>query len=262
MPNFAANLTLMFNEWTFLDRFAAAADCGFAAVEFLFPYDHPPEAVAARLRRHRLSLALFNLPAGDWAAGERGFAAIPARRQQARAALAQALPYIEATGVPRVHLMAGIAAAEDPAAAAAYIDIVKETAAALAAHGVSLLLEPINRRDMPGYFLDDYDRAAALIGGLALPNLQLQFDIYHCQILHGDITMRLRRMLPLIGHVQTASVPDRHEPATGELNDASLFKTLDGLGYDKFIGCEYRPKAATADGLGWFRPYARRPAAG
>ncbi len=260
MPNFAANLTMMFNEWTFLDRFAAAADCGFAAVEFLFPYEHPPEAVAARLRRHQLTLALFNLPPGDWTAGERGFAAIPSRRAQARTALAQALPHIAATGVRQVHLMAGIAAAQDPAAAAAYADVVIETAAALAVHGVRLLLEPINPRDMPGYFLNDYDWTAALIAALGLPNLGLQFDVYHCQIIHGDITTRLRRMLPLIGHVQVASVPARHEPDTGELNDSYLFGVLDGLGYDQFIGCEYRPKGVTTDGLSWFRPYARAPA--
>ena len=256
MPKFAANLTMMFNEWAFLDRFAAAADCGFSAVEFLFPYDHPPEAVAARLRQNQLTLALFNLPPGDWAAGERGFAAIPAARAQARAALAQALPYIVATGVRQVHLMAGIADAQDGAALAAYIDTVRETAVVLAGRDVQLLLEPINRRDMPGYFLNDYDQTAALIPALGLPNLRLQFDIYHCQIIHGDITTRLRRMLPLIGHVQVASVPTRQEPDTGELNDSYLFGVLDGLGYDQFIGCEYRPKGVTTDGLSWFRPYA------
>ncbi len=256
MPRFAANLTMMFNEWAFLDRFAAAADCGFTSVEFLFPYEHPPEAVAAQLRRNGLTLALFNLPAGDWAAGERGFAAIPARRARARAALAQAMPYIAAAGARQVHLLAGIADADDPAARASYADVVAETATALAARDVRLLLEPINRRDMPGYFLNDYDSAAALIAALGLPNLRLQFDIYHCQIIHGDITTRLRRMLPLIGHVQVASVPARQEPDTGELNDSFLFGLLDGIGYDQFIGCEYRPQGTTVEGLGWFRPYA------
>ncbi|WP_338665931.1 2-oxo-tetronate isomerase [Pararoseomonas sp. SCSIO 73927] len=252
MPRFAANLTMMFNEWDFLDRFDAAAEAGFTAVEFLFPYDHSPEDVAERLRRNRLELALFNLPPGDWAAGDRGLAALPERGREFEASLDTALPYIQATGVRRVHLMAGLA---DPATAAnveAYRAAVRHAAAFLAPHGVDLVIEPINGRDMPGYFLNDVDAAARLIGDLALSNLRLQFDMYHCQIIHGDVTTRLRALLPLIGHVQVASVPSRHEPDGEELNYPFLFAELDQLRYGGFVGCEYRPAGRTLDGLGWF----------
>lgn len=254
MPRFAANLTLMFTELPFLDRFDAAARAGFEAVEFLFPYDHPAEAVAERLRRHGLAQALFNLPPGDWAAGERGLGALPERHAEMRAKFDEAVPYIRATATPCVHLMAG---RTDRSAAAdrAFRDAVAWTAERLAALGVTLVLEPLNTRDNPGYHLVDFDAAAALIRDLALPNLKLQFDLYHCQILHGDVTMRLRALMGIVGHVQTASVPARHEPGTGELDDAFLFAELDRLGYDGYVGCEYNPAAGTAAGLGWFAPY-------
>lgn len=251
MPRFAANLTLMFNEWSFLDRFDAAAEAGFTAVEYLFPYEHPPEAVAERLKRNGLTQALFNLPPGDWAAGDRGLAALPERAAEFRASLERALPYIEATGVGRVHLMSGLAPRED-ATLAAYRSAVTLAAESLAARGVTLLLEPINGRDMPGYFLNDFALAEALIGELALPNLKLQFDIYHRQILHGDVTKALQRLLPITGHIQIASVPSRNEPDGEELNYPFLFAELDRLGYDGFVGCEYRPRAGTREGLGWF----------
>jgi hydroxypyruvate isomerase len=255
MPRFAANLTMMFTEWPFLDRFAAAADAGFAAVEFLFPYEHPPEAIAGRLNRHGLTQALFNMPPGDWAAGERGIAALPGRGEELRAGVETALRYAQATGVSRLHLMAGLAGATDPVARQTYRDNVAWTAARLAEANLDLLLEPINGRNMPGYFLNDFDAAAALIAGLDLPNLKIQFDLYHCQIIHGDVTMRLRAMLPMIGHVQTASVPSRHEPGSEEMNDAFLFAELDRLGYAGFTGCEYHPRAGTLEGLTWFAPY-------
>jgi hydroxypyruvate isomerase len=255
MPRFAANLTLMFTEHAFLDRFAAAADAGFDAVEFLFPYEHPPEAIAERLARHGLTQALFNLPPGDFAAGERGIAAFPERFDELTAGVETGLRYAEATGVARLHLMAGLADPRDPRARDAYRRAVTWTAERLAERGLDLVLEPINARNMPGYFLGDFGAAAALIRELELPNLKLQFDLYHCQILHGDVTMRLRALMPLIGHVQTASVPDRHEPGTGEMNDAFLFAELDRLGYAGFVGCEYIPVAGTVEGLGWFAPY-------
>lgn len=255
MPRFAANLTLMFTEHPFLDRFAAAADAGFDAVEFLFPYEHPPEAIAERLARHGLTQALFNLPPGDFAAGERGIAALPERFDELTAGVETGLRYAEATGVARLHLMAGLADPRDPGARDAYRRAVTWTAERLAERGLDLVLEPINARNMPGYFLGDFGAAAALIRELELPNLKLQFDLYHCQILHGDVTMRLRALMPLIGHVQTASVPDRHEPGTGEMNDAFLFAELDRLGYAGFVGCEYIPAAGTVEGLGWFAPY-------
>jgi len=255
MPRFAANLTMMFTEWGFLDRFGAAADAGFTAVEFLFPYEHAPDEVAGRLQRHGLTPALFNLPPGDWAAGERGLAALVGREAELDAALARALPYVSATGVSRVHLMAGLAPAGEAAAMATYRDAVRRTASVLAERGVTLVLEPINGRDMPGYFLDDIDAAAGLIGEIGVANLALQFDLYHCQIIHGDVTTRLRRLMPVIGHVQVASVPSRHEPDGEELAYPFLFDELDRLGYAGFVGCEYRPRAGTLEGLGWFTPY-------
>ncbi|PWR20335.1 2-oxo-tetronate isomerase [Zavarzinia aquatilis] len=253
MPRFAANLSLMFGEWSFLDRFAAAADAGFPAVEFLFPYDHAPEAIADRLARNGLELALFNLPPGDWAAGERGLAALPDRFDDLKAGIERAIPYAEATGARRLHLMAGLADRGAAEARAAYRRAVLHAAEMLDARGIELLIEPINRRSMPGYFLDDFAFAEDLIRDLAQPNLRLQFDIYHRQILHGDVTMALRRLLPLIGHVQVASVPSRHEPDGEELNHPFLFDELDRMGYTGFVGCEYVPRAGTLAGLGWLR---------
>lgn len=261
MPRFAANLTMMFTELPFLDRFAAAAEAGFGAVEFLFPYDHTPDEIAERLTQNHLIQALFNLPPGDWAKGERGIAALPGRQDELRTGVETALHYAKATGVARLHLMAGLADARDPTARQTYRDNVAWTAARLAKANLDLVLEPINSRNMPGYFLNDFDAAAALIGDLDLPNLKLQFDLYHCQIMHGDVVMRLRRMMPMIGHVQTASVPSRHEPGSEEMNDAFLFAELDRLGYRGYVGCEYNPCAATVEGLGWFQPYraSQRP---
>ena len=255
MPRFAANVTLMFNEVAFEDRFDAAAAAGFDAVEFLFPYALPPEAVGERVRRHGLTVALFNLPPGDWEAGDRGLAALPARRDELAPALATALRYAEAIGARRLHLMAGLADPADARCAAAYRDAVRACAEALGERGIELVLEPINGRNMPGYFLNDFGRAAELIDALALPNLKLQFDIYHRQVLHGDVATALRRMMPMIGHVQVASVPSRNEPDGGELNFPYLFAELDRLGYAGFVGCEYNPRGRTEDGLGWFAPY-------
>ena len=251
MLRFAANLSMMFTEHAFLDRFAAAADAGFAAVEFLFPYDHPPEEIAARLSAHGLTQALFNLPPGDWAAGDRGLAALPARREAFRASVATALTYARATGVKRLHMMAGIADPADPAARAAYRDAAAFAADAVGAEGLELLLEPINGRDMPGYFLNDFNRTADLIADLGRPNIRLQFDIYHRQILHGDVIRGMETLFPLIGHVQIAAVPHRHEPCSGELDDVRVLRHLDSLGYAGFVGCEYRPRAGTVEGLGW-----------
>ena len=262
MPHFAANLTMMFNEHPFLDRFDAAADAGFDAVEFLFPYEATPEAVAERVRRNGLTVALFNMPPGDWPAGERGLAALPGRSAEMRDGVARALEYAAATGVGRLHLMSGLASPRDPQAAAAYREAVRFAADRLAEQELELVLEPINGRDMPGYFLDDFEAADRLITELGMPNLKLQFDLYHRQIMHGDVTMALRRMLPRIGHVQVASVPARAEPDGEELNWPYLFAELDRLGYAGFVGCEYRPRAGTVQGLEWFKPFARRPGAG
>jgi len=252
MPKFAANLTMMFTEWDFLDRFAAAADAGFQAVEFLFPYAFPPDAVGEKLRQNGLTQALFNFPPGDFAAGERGLAALPERFDEFKAGVATALIYAAATGVKRLHLMAGKAEAQAPAARAAYRRAVVYAAEALAAQKIDLLLEPINARNMPGYFLNDFAVAEALIAELGLPNLRLQFDIYHRQIMHGDVSIALERLLPVIGHVQIAGVPLRHEPDIGELNYPHLFEWLDHIGYAGLVGCEYNPRAGTLAGLGWF----------
>lgn len=255
MPRFAANLSMMFGEWSFLDRFAAASDAGFTAVEFLFPYDYTPDAVGAALKRAGLAQALFNLPPGDWAAGERGMAAFPDRAEELAAAVETAIPYARATNCPTLHLMAGLADRADPIAAQAYRTAAARTAERLARENITLVLEPINGRDMPGYFLNDFGYAAALIRDLDLPNLNLQFDLYHRQIMHGDVVMALRQMMPIIGHVQIAGVPDRHEPDSGELDFRFVTAELDRLGYGGFVGCEYRPAGATLDGLGWFAPY-------
>jgi hydroxypyruvate isomerase len=256
MPRFAANLTMMFNEVPFLDRFDAAARAGFTAVEFLFPYDHPAEAIGERLHRNGLTQALFNLPPGNWDAGEKGFAALPARFADLQQSLRTALPYALATGVKRVHLMAGMASRGEPKAVDAFRKSVAAAAEFFAPHGLDVVIEPINPRNVPGYFLNDFTFARDLIVQAGIPNLKLQFDIYHCQIIHGDVTMRLREMMPSIGHIQIASIPSRNEPDGEELNYPFLFDELDRLGYGGFVGCEYNPRGKTSDGLGWFKPYA------
>lgn len=250
MPRYAANLTMMFNEVPFLERFAAAARTGFQAVEYLFPYDHEPALIADMLEEHGLTQALFNLPPGDWQAGERGLAALPDRRDEFRASVTTALGYAKATGVRRLHVMSGNIE-RTAVTEAAFRDALSHACDVLGPHGIDVLIEPINPRDMPGYFMNSFDFATDLIADLGLPNLALQFDIYHRQILHGDVLMSLQRLLPVIGHVQIAAVPHRHEPGSGELADQYILKTLDDMGYTGFVGCEYRPAGDTVAGLGW-----------
>ncbi len=251
VPKFAANLSMMFNEWDFLDRFEAAAQAGFEAVEFLFPYAFDRDDIRERLARHGLTQALFNLSPGDWDGGERGIAALSGRRDEFRASVATALDYAVATGVGRMHVMSGNAKRGDAQADAAYRDSLRFACDAAHARGIDILIEPINPRDMPGYYLNDFDFAADLIADLGLPNLKLQFDIYHRQIIHGDVMKGLEALMPIIGHVQIASVPLRNEPGTGELDDARVLHHLDTLGYEGFVGCEYRPAGTTLDGLAW-----------
>ncbi len=258
MPRFAANLSMMFTEHPFLDRFKAAAKAGFTAVEFLFPYDHPADEVGKRLKENNLTQALFNLPPGNWDAGEKGFAALPERFDDLKQSIDTALPYAKATGVKRLHLMAGIADSRNKSAQDAYRKSVIYAAQTLAPESIDVVIEPINPRNVPGFFLHDFGTAHTIVKELALPNLKLQFDIYHCQIIHGDVTMRLRAMMPDIGHIQIASVPSRHEPDSEELNYPFLFDELDRLGYKGFVGCEYVPRGVTTAGLGWFKPYAGR----
>jgi len=251
MPRFAANLTMMFTEWVFLDRFQAAADAGFSAVEFLFPYNHPADHIAERLRQNNLTQALFNLPPGDWSAGDRGLAALPHRKAEFRDSVLQALDYAGTIGVPRLHMMAGLAEPEDSTAQAAYESSVRIATESCAAQNINLLLEPINTRSVPGYFLRDFNTAAALIARLNLPNLCLQFDVFHRQIIHGDVTTGLQDLLPITDHIQIASIPDRNEPDGGELDFRYIFQTLDILGYQGYVGCEYNPRTNTLAGLGW-----------
>lgn len=262
MPRFAANLSMMFQEWSFLDRFACAAEAGFKAVEYLFPYDHHPEAVGKALSDAGLEQVLFNLPPGDWAAGERGLAALPGREPDFRAAVDRALVYAEATGVPRLHAMSGLADADDAAARRTYLENLAFAADRLAERGLDLLIEPINPRSMPGYFLGDFRMADDVLATLNRPNLKLQFDVFHRQILHGDILTGLADAIGRIGHVQIAGVPDRHEPDTGEVRYEVVFEALDRLGYDGWVGCEYLPSGGTEAGLGWLRPWLGGAAGG
>ncbi|MCB1539351.1 MAG: hydroxypyruvate isomerase family protein [Rhodoblastus sp.] len=257
MPRFAANLSMMFTEHDFLDRFDAAAAAGFEAVEYLFPYDHSPDDIAQRLKRNNLTQALFNLPPGDFAAGERGLAALRGRAEEFKASVDRALDYAAATGVRRLHMMAGLASSADVKALVTYQGALELAARRLADAGLDLLIEPINSRNMPGYFLDDFDLAEKIIADAGMPNVKLQFDIYHRQIMHGDVTMALRRLMPITGHVQIASIPSRNEPDGEELNYPFLFAELDRLGYDGYVGCEYNPRGPTVDGLAWFKPYGR-----
>jgi hydroxypyruvate isomerase len=246
---------MMFKEWTFLDRFDAAAEAGFSAVECLFPYEASSEAVAERLTRNGLTQALFNLPAGNWQAGERGIAVFSERFSELRASVDRGLEYAEATGARRLHLMAGLADAGDRDSALNYRRAISYAAGKLAERGIDLLIEPINPRDMPGYYLADFGQASRLIAELGLPNLKLQFDIYHRQILHGDVAVALAGLMPITGHLQIASVPARNEPGDGELNYSFLFRELDRLRYAGFVGCEYLPRGSTLAGLEWFAPF-------
>ena len=257
MPRFAANLSMMFTEHDFLDRFDAAAAAGFKAVEFLFPYEHPAEEIARRLTRNGLELALFNLPPGDWAKGERGVAALPGREAEFARSIDTALGYALATGCRTLHAMAGLlpAGIDRAEAERCYLGNLGIAAARLAPHGITLVIEPINTRDMPGYFLNRPSDARRLIEAVAAPNLALQFDIYHCQIMGGDLAMQLRAYADITHHIQVAGVPERHEPDLGEINYPYLFEVIDKIGYPGWIGCEYRPRGATLAGLGWAKPW-------
>jgi 2-dehydrotetronate isomerase len=259
MPRFAANLSMMYQEVGFLDRFAAAAQDGFRAVEFMFPYAHPAAEVAARLRGAGLENVLFNLPPGDFERGERGLAALPGRETEFAASIGTALAYAEALGCPRLHVMAGIpgTGADRAACRATYVANLRLAAARAAEAGREVLIEPINTRDIPGYFLNRQDEAQAIRAEVGAPNLKVQFDLYHCQIVEGDLAVKLKRDLAHIGHVQIAGVPERHEPDRGEVNYPFLFEHLDAIGYAGWIGCEYRPRAGTSAGLGWIRPYLK-----
>ncbi|KGU59045.1 xylose isomerase-like TIM barrel family protein [Burkholderia pseudomallei MSHR983] len=257
MPRFAANLTMMYNEHAFLERFAAAARDGFKAVEYLFPYEFPAAELKARLDAHGLVQALFNAPPGDWAAGECGIASLPGREDEFRRAIDTALDYARVIGNDTLHVMAGlIAPTQDRARHRdVYLRNLAHAAEAARAQNVTIVIEPINPRDMPGFFLNRQDDAQAICREVGAPNLLVQFDCYHCQIVEGDLAMKLKRDIAGIGHIQIAGVPQRHEPDVGEIHYPYLFELIDALGYDGWIGCEYRPKAGTSEGLGWLAPY-------
>jgi hydroxypyruvate isomerase len=251
MPRFAANLTMLFNELPFLDRFAAAREAGFDGVEFLFPYDYDAGAIAERLQG--LTPVLFNFPPGDWAAGERGIACDPRRIAEFQQGVARAIDYALALGVRRIHCMAGIKPrhASSRQAHTAYINNLRYASAACEPHGITVTIEPINTFDIPGYFLTGSAQAAAVIADCGAGNLKMQYDIYHMQRMEGELANTIRRHLPLIAHMQLADTPGRHEPGSGEINYAYLFRLLDELDYDGWIGCEYQPLAGTVAGLGW-----------
>jgi hydroxypyruvate isomerase len=257
MPRFAANLTMMYNEHAFLDRFGAAARDGFKAVEFLFPYDFPAADLKARLDEHQLTQALFNAPPGDWAAGERGIASLPGRDDEFRRSVDTALGYARVLGNRKLHVMAGLIAPDQSRERhrATYLQNLAWAAKAAQADGITIVIEPINTRDIPGFFLNRQDDAQAICAEVGAPNLQVQFDCYHCQIVEGDLAVKLKRDMPRIGHIQIAGVPERHEPDIGELNYPYLFELIDSLGYEGWIGCEYRPRAGTSAGLGWLKPW-------
>lgn len=255
MPRLAANLSFLFQELPFLDRFAAAAEAGFRGVECLFPYDTPAAAIAERLERCGLTQVLLNLPPGDMAVGERGLGALPGREADFMAAVDTALAYARATGCRRLHVLSGLWPADRPkeegaAVLAANLRCAAERVAAL---GITLLIEPINTRDLPGYFLNTTTEALAILDRVASENVKLQLDLYHCQIMEGDLAGHLRRLAGRYAHIQIAGVPDRHEPDRGEVNYSDLLELLDTLGYDGWVGCEYRPAAGTLAGLGWAR---------
>lgn len=260
MPRFSANLSMLYPELPFMERFAAAAADGFKAVEYVGAYDQDPHLLRQVLDQHGLTQALFNLPAGNWAAGERGIACHPDRAGEFRQGVDTAIAYARATGCAQVNCLAGIVPANGhwPALEATLVESLRYAAPRLAEAGIRLLLEPINPRDIPGFFVnstDDFERIAAAVGHA---NLYLQYDFYHMQIVQGDLLPTFRRLQARIAHVQVADSPGRHEPGTGEINYITIFKALDDAGYTGWIGAEYKPRAGTSAGLGWFKDWKDR----
>ena len=257
MPKFAANLSMMFGEVYFMDRFDAAALAGFKGVEFLFPYDYDADAIAAAVHKAGLSQALFNLPPGNWEAGERGFGALPGREDAFDAALDKALAYASVIGNELLHVMSGIVpdGTNREACTETLIANLKRAAPKAAAAGKTLIIEPINTRDIPNYFLNRQAQARAIIEAVGADNVGLQFDFYHCQIVEGDMAKTFEAHRDIIRHVQIAGVPERHEPNIGEINYPYLFDLMDRHGYEGWVGCEYRPKAGTVEGLTWIKGF-------
>ena len=259
MPRFAANLTMLFTEFPFLDRFERAARAGFKGVEFLFPYAYQPKDIRARLDRFGLQLVLHNLPAGDWDAGERGIACHPDRRAEFREGVERAVDVASALGVGQLNCLVGRTPEGVPGAQvhATLVENLYHASQRLEEAGIKLLVEPINRFDIPGFHLHRTDQALALIDEVGGGNLFLQYDVYHSQRSEGELAQTLRRHLPRIAHVQVADNPGRNEPGTGEINFAWLLRHLDALGWKGYIGCEYRPRTTTLEGLGWMKEFAQ-----
>ncbi len=264
MPRFAANLSMLYPEHAFLDRFAAAARDGFKAVEYVFPYAFDPGEIVMRLRDNGLTQVLFNAPPGNWEGGERGLACLPGREPEFRAGITKALQYASALDCPRIHVMAGLVPGDGTRGSLypTYVQRMRWAAEEAAKQGIDILIEPINTRDMPGYFLNWQGQAHEVVADAGVSNLKVQMDLYHCQIVEGDVAMKLRQYLPTghVGHIQIAGVPERNEPDVGELNYRYLFDVLDACRYTGWVGCEYRPKlgaqtGGTSTGLGWLQPY-------
>jgi hydroxypyruvate isomerase len=260
MPKLAANLTMLFGEVAFLERFAAAKSAGFDAVEYLFPYDYDAQVLKRQLHDHGLVQVLHNLPAGNWAAGDRGTACAPERVAEFRSGVARAIEYATALGCERVNCLAGIRppTTEPAAARETLIHNLEFAASSLKSAGIKLLIEPVNTRDVPGFFLSDSRQAVEIIEAVGSDNLFLQYDIYHARVMEEELAATIERYLPKIAHMQVADAPGRHEPGTGEIHFDSLFPLIDRLGYAGWIGCEYIPAAGTVDGLRWAAPYLRR----
>lgn len=257
MPTFAANLTMLFTEVPFLERFALARQAGFTFVEYLFPYAHPAEEIQRQLQTHGLTQVLFNLPAGDWAGGDRGIGASPGREDEFRAGVPKAIAYARTLGVPRLNCLAGkrVAGRSDAEHRATLVANARYAATALAEHGLELLIEPINRFDIPGFFLNRTDDAARLLDEIGCPNVRIQYDLYHAQREEGELIATLRKHLVRIGHIQIADNPGRHQPGTGEINFPAVFRALDEMGYPGYVGLEYVPTPATVASLAWLRDH-------
>jgi hydroxypyruvate isomerase len=257
MPRFAANLSMMFNEVDFLDRFAAASKAGFSGVEYLFPYDYTKEELVGLLRSEGLTQVLHNLPSGDWGAGERGIACHPDRVSEFRDGVAKAIEYANALGCSQVNCLAGIVpdGVEPETLRETFVSNLKFAAPLLGQAGIRLLIEPINVRDIPGFYLTHTAQARSIIEATGSDNLSLQYDIYHMQIMEGDLARTIEENLDIIRHLQIADNPGRHEPGTGEINYPFVFDAIDKTDYDGWIGCEYVPLGTTESGLGWISPY-------
>ncbi|CDN50997.1 2-oxo-tetronate isomerase [Neorhizobium galegae] len=257
MPKFSANLSFLYQDLPFLDRFAAAAKDGFGGLEYLGPYAEPKEKVVDALKASGLVQALFNVPSGDWAGGERGIACLPDRVQEFRDGVALALDYAKALGCGQVNVISGLVAkgADVDALEKVLVDNLKYAAPRCADAGVRLLIEPINLRDIPGFFLSTTDHAERVLDKVGSDNLYIQYDFYHMQVMQGDLIPTFTRLKERIAHVQIADNPGRNEPGTGEINYDFILRELDRLGYDGWVGCEYRSKAGTSEGLGWMKPH-------